>query len=821
MPDNGPDLISDRPSPAMSIAAEVGKILVDAGEEPAVVSLALAAIHGSDSLDAVLAGENLQDVGQTDEASDRAINRAYLESIEVTGFRGIGPTSKLELDAGPGLTVVAGRNGSGKSSFAEGLEVLLTGDSWRWKNKPVEWKQGWRNLRHRDDVKVSAEFVVEGSQGRTTIWREWGQDDKDVASGGASVQTRGEKRTDLAGFGWATALDLYRPILSHPELGAIADAPSTLFDTLTSVLGLDDLTAASAALRKKRLGFQSSLKEAKKDLKEELVPLLEASDDDRASKVLEALSGRSWDLDAAEKLVGDTTSSETEVARLRQISLLRVPVSTEAGESAERIEQAMAELARHESTESGRARRLASILKLAVEEHTEHGDVDCPVCGGRKLDSAWLEQARLEIDRLGSEAAEYDGAARELESAVTAARKGAVITSPDMSAIGNAGTAAMASVEAWNDFPEEPQKLVAHLNTRYVETAEALNNAIAVASNLLREREDRWRPVSIQLASWIDLARRGIDEDVLANRLAAAEKALGSATETIRQNRFEPVSQQAIALWQDLRLQSNVQLEAISLAGSGTRRRVDLRVTVDDVPGAALGVVSQGEVNCLALSLFFPRVMLEPSPFGFVVIDDPVQAMDPARVDGLARVLSRIAETKQLVVFTHDDRLPESLRRLQLPHKVLQVTRKPGSVVEVTESLNPIAQYFNDGWAVAKDEDLPTGLASRIVPGFCRNGIEAACVEVVRRRRLGRGESHTSVEDLLSDRKTAEYMALALFDDEAEGGKVLGHINAKWGKGAGDAYRDAQRGAHQGFSGSLTDLVNECRSLAERIRVLS
>jgi AAA domain len=53
---------------------------------------------------------------------------AYLSSITVEGFRGIGPESKLTVKEGPGLTLVVGRNGSGKSSFAEGLEVLLTGN---------------------------------------------------------------------------------------------------------------------------------------------------------------------------------------------------------------------------------------------------------------------------------------------------------------------------------------------------------------------------------------------------------------------------------------------------------------------------------------------------------------------------------------------------------------------------------------------------------------------------------------------------------------------------------------------------------------------
>ncbi|MEZ5285546.1 MAG: hypothetical protein R2712_12240 [Vicinamibacterales bacterium] len=98
--------------------------------------------------------------------------------------------------------------------------------------------------------------------------------------------------------------------------------------------------------------------------------------------------------------------------------------------------------------------------------------------------------------------------------------------------------------------------------------------------------------------------------------------------------RFRPIADRAKAIWQQLRQQSNVELEAVALKGTATQRAVELSVTVDGVPGAALGVMSQGELNALALSLFMPRASLPESPFRFMVIDDPVQSMDPARVDG-------------------------------------------------------------------------------------------------------------------------------------------------------------------------------------------
>lgn len=66
-------------------------------------------------------------------ASATTVNPAhsYIGTLTVQGFRGIGGEKTLKLNPGPGLTLVVGRNGSGKSSFAEALEVLLTGDNKR------------------------------------------------------------------------------------------------------------------------------------------------------------------------------------------------------------------------------------------------------------------------------------------------------------------------------------------------------------------------------------------------------------------------------------------------------------------------------------------------------------------------------------------------------------------------------------------------------------------------------------------------------------------------------------------------------------------
>jgi hypothetical protein len=101
--------------------------------------------------------------------------------------------------------------------------------------------------------------------------------------------------------------------------------------------------------------------------------------------------------------------------------------------------------------------------------------------------------------------------------------------------------------------------------------------------------------------------------------------------------------------------------------------------------------------------------------------------MDPAKVDGLARLLSEVAIDRQVIVFTHDDRLPEALRRLQLPATVWEAVRRERSVVELKKNDDPVTRYIDDARAIALTGDLPEQARAVVVAGFCRSALEAAC----------------------------------------------------------------------------------------------
>ena len=309
------------------------------------------------------------------------------------------------------------------------------------------------------------------------------------------------------------------------------------------------------------------------------------------------------------------------------------------------------------------------------------------------------------------------------------------------------------------------------------------------------DREDRWGPIALRLAAWASEAGAVAKSRSVVKDLKAAEKWLKSAHDEIRNDRLRPIAEQAQQNWQTLRHESNVDLGAVRLAGSSTQRRVVLDASVDGSDASALGVTSQGEVNALALSVFLPRAMLPESPFRFLVIDDPVQAMDPAKVDGLARVLHRAGETHQVVVCTHDDRLPNSLRRLDLNARIVQVQRRPGSIVDVSSAGDPVAKALGDARAVARDTSVPIDVQRRVVPGQCRLAVEAALADATVRRQLKAGREHHEVDDLLDQARTLhQKAALAFFGDPQEGSGVLPRI-AKIGNHRATTFQQLKAGA--------------------------
>jgi hypothetical protein len=445
--------------------------LIDTGnaDEPWALIL-LAAMEGEAELNAFL------DKARTIDPPTRASGPkgpaaeppgAYVGAISVEGFRGIGPAATLTLRPGPGLTLVVGRNGSGKSSFAEGLEYLLTGRNYRWEKRPKVWVDGWRNLHH-DGAVLKADLLVEG-KGNVAVSRTW------TAAGLESHQVKcvgpDKKVASLQALGWSDPLVTFRPFLSYNELGSLLEeGPSKLYDALSKVLGLEEFVEVQNRLAGARKTRQELLETARAEADRicRLLSGIIGADDDRMGKAAKALCGKLWDLPALEKLVqGSDTSEDGRIAQLRRITAIPpidVPGITAAADGVRSAHRAFEQVS---GTDAARAKQLADILDEAISFHERHADDDCPVCKApRALAGAWAgrdarrgrraahhqRQAlsphrpcvvrRREPDERRDAAAEEDGAVgdrrlhRVQDGAARAARGGAAIADRELEAAG-------------------------------------------------------------------------------------------------------------------------------------------------------------------------------------------------------------------------------------------------------------------------------------------------------------------------------------------------------------------------------------------------
>ncbi|MCX5115958.1 AAA family ATPase [Micromonospora sp. NBC_00362] len=781
--------------------------------------LVLAALTGEDDLTAALAGTptRLDPRSPTD---DGPAERIWLKSVTVAGFRGVGPERTIQIGPGPGFTLVVGRNGSGKSSFAEAAELALTGDSARWADKTSVWRTGWRNLHNPDPCWVDVELRVDGVATPTRVHRAWPVGAALVDAEVTVTSVRG-RHADLSELGLARSLELYRPFLTAAELGKLAaGTQSQLFDALFAILGLDALTDADQRLLRAARPHDNTIKEVRAQ-RTALIAMLDGIADDRARRTAALLRGRgAVDLAAVTAILDepDAATTDREVLLCRALAALAPPPVDEVTRLAGQLREAAVEARRYDGGRSRAALRSAELLRLALEHHQDEGDGSCPVCATGTLDGGWRAAAAQSLTNLRQRSV----AAQTATTRLTALLRQTHHLIDDLVVPEGPGLEPTAgvlrdAVAVLRRVPGEPAELADHLAARYPAVVAAVDAARAYAEGFLRQRDTGWRAAAAEVREWVATVGGLPAREATVARLKAARAWLKDTGATIRNERVAPFAGHSQRIWAQLRQESNVELGSMTLEGANTRRRVVFPVSVDGADnGTALGVMSQGEMQALGLATFLPRSCAPESPFRFIVVDDPVQSMDPSKVDGLARVLAELAEQRQVVVFTHDTRLPDAVRRLGLGKaRIIEVTRAEKSVVTLRPGSDPVTRYLDDAYALARNEEIPADVRGPVVAELCRSAVEAACHRSVWRNRVARGVRHTDIEEAIEEasRRVATTVALAVFDDAEKGGDVLGWLGRRHGRRAVNAYQACREGVHGAYLADLPGLVADARLL--------
>src|ERR1700722_15430130 len=104
------------------------------------------------------------------------MNDLYLRSVELSNFRIYGDSYAFEFPDGPGITLITGANGLGKTSFFDGVEWALTDQVSRFQDIPVDGRRkeldpltrvGARENSHRVSLQFSEGAPIDRGAGFT------------------------------------------------------------------------------------------------------------------------------------------------------------------------------------------------------------------------------------------------------------------------------------------------------------------------------------------------------------------------------------------------------------------------------------------------------------------------------------------------------------------------------------------------------------------------------------------------------------------------------------------------------------------------------
>lgn len=708
--------------------------------------------------------------GRSDADVDPAVGRRWaLVRIRVSGYQGIAAKSPLEieLDPTPGITVLHGANGSGKSSIADAIETALQGSP----RVPMTGTGGkaplWERVhcgRDSDEAIIDLELLSgrERLEIRCRLNSASQPVEHDVTLYGDNASTR----IDLSKTTWKSALAGHRPVFGYAAIERRIRIAKDLQEFLDSLLAFggcfdtfkQEVDRCGKKSKDAKTEWQNALRSAQRKVAE---VDRERGQEDQLDLPAIVWPGVDDDVDTWLLSTG-LTESGTAIPEVTEEHYQHLVVAAnEASEALIALEVA--------ATTSLHA-QLAGPLKQLHAAAREIGDkgLTCPVCA--TSDVNWFVVLTDSIDDLVDLTSTTETIQQKLGALRTATKKDLAIVHDVLTARAQADSASLPGAF-------ESEKFVALLDRDGLNATPEIRSATrelcawiqsetwsAIVRDARREsnRQRQWRRARRSAVDEFVAVWRHVGTD--AREAAAWDSATNRFRElhhTLREDRTELLTTLTRARVQSLL--SDADLSVMSMSVQGTKASIKI---VDKAnKEMTLAMLSAGQRNALLLS---PLLAASGTgPFGFLVLDDPVHVLDQLRVDCLAAILHELSADRRIVVLTHDERLYENLRAREPTTEVRAVLRDPLTGV-VTAPLRG-AMWDELLTHAAEVLALPSALREGVttsptdlVRGLCRQALDNALRQFVMRACVEQGhEPHAHVESLDAANRTKDRLALA------------------------------------------------------------
>jgi len=590
-----------------------------------------------------------------------------IERIEMSWFRGAGRGAKLEAKAKS--VAVYGANGSGKSTFADAIEYVVSGGRLGHLAHEYSGRRqvlGIRNTHAPNGEESAVHLCLEGqAQIKAVI----------ASSGGVAME--GEPDGALAAV---QEWDLRTVLLRQDEVAAFIHArKSSKYSVLLPLLGLDEMEQAAQNMHQlgRAIEKRGELDVLRERRRERRAFASECLPDTTVACAAETLRAK-----ARQYLAEDATEQVRDLARALDAAIV------------ERMESLDPEHKRHilfqQVQNSDLQGRLAVVIKtdwaaqealgelldtkIAVLEAaaefvqaagTDHETVECPACGDPKDHAEFTAHILAELEALDDARHARDAAARARGALARALDDVDRIAGEDVmrawleatevrdcrDAVANLGTIDRRSLE--DRCPSDTQAL---LQASIPIVGIAVEAAAAATPPPIAQLSDDKRLVEACRAVFeVQTLQARIREiEQLVDGLTTAESAVRQALRDRTTEITEEISADVQQLW--AKMHPDEPIEAIQIyAPEDADKAIDIGLRfygVDqDSPRLTL---SEGHRNSLGLCIFLALAKRDDDQDRPIVLDDIVTSLDREHRGMVAEVLLDDFNHRQVIILTHD-----------------------------------------------------------------------------------------------------------------------------------------------------------------------
>ena len=580
--------------------------------------------------------------------------------LKLRWFRGA--SEDVDLNSGQKSLAVYGENGSGKSSFVDGIEYIL--------NQGRIGHLAHEHSGRRQEKAILNTHIPKGEVGKITVTFE---DNSEVA---VSISQNGNysmtpQSNDIALWGYQ------HTILRQNELANfIADTKGGKYSSLLPLLGLGDLEVAAENLRQleKAIADISELNN-KKTLLEDVEKRIkeEFGEEEKFERELDHLYKKYFGEERSPRKQKDQNEAVIDILsalkkRIEKLSGEQITHATllevskiSFSEDIESIRKSALKLSH--STEPFINERLSILQEASIfAKNLTSGDtINCPACGSSVLVDSFKEHVKSEKEKLKEVSSYFSEYKRNIQSLCNTlfnlkrlCDKDEVSEWKRKYEIEKIEYLSTLNIEELRQFCTEKnlQYIESHLIPVISSAIEATRDTPPEIQELLKDNQ-----VASLISEAICSQKTSVYVTEIENLIAFIEKLQKGVREKIRvqsSSTISSISDDIARMWGILH--PNEKIEDVHLylpANIDKAIEIGLKFHGIEQPSPRL-TLSEGHRNSLGLCIFLSMAKYSSEQLPPIFLDDVVVSFDRNHRGMVAELLEKEFSDRQIILFTHD-----------------------------------------------------------------------------------------------------------------------------------------------------------------------